>query len=63
MQLTILHYVNLNMSETNSTMIAVEPVTTLTECILIDGKDILLDIFRNEDIAKGVLVRGIHVEP
>ena len=40
-----------------------EPVTKLTVCILIDGKDILLDVFRNKDIAKGVLVSGTHVKP
>ena len=40
-----------------------EPVTMLTVCILIDGKDILPDVFRNEDIARGVLVSGTHVEP
>ena len=49
------------MSETNS--IAAEPVTTLTVCISIDGKDILPDVFRNEDIAKEVLVSGTHVKP
>ena len=42
------------MSQTNS--VSAEPVTTLTVCILIDGKDILLDVFRNEDIVKGILV-------
>ena len=42
---------------------ATEPVTTLTVCILINGKDILLDIFRNEDIVKGVLVSRTHVRP
>ena len=35
----------------------------LTVCILINGKDILLDVFRNEDIMKGPLVSGTHVEP
>ena len=40
-----------------------DSVTTLTVCIFIDGKDILLDVFRNEDITKGVLVIGTHVEP
>ena len=49
------------MSTTNS--VSADPVTTLTVCILIDGKDILPDVFRNEHIAKGVLVSGIHVEP
>ena len=36
--------------------------TMLTACILIDGKDNLPDVFRNEDIMKGVLVSGTHVE-
>ena len=49
------------MSETNSVL--AELVTMLTVCILIDGKDILLDIFRNEDITKGVLVSRTHVKP
>ena len=49
------------MSETNS--IAPELVTMLTVCISIDGKDILPDVFRNEDIAKGDLVSGTHVKP
>ena len=49
------------MSETNS--ITTELVTMLTVCVLIDRKDILLDVFRNEDIAKGVLVSGTHVKP
>ena len=40
-----------------------EWVATLTVCVLIDGKDILLDVFRNEDIAKVVLVSGTHVKP
>ena len=40
-----------------------ESVTTLTVHILIDGNDIFPDVFRNEEIAKGVLVGGTHVEP
>ena len=40
-----------------------EPVTTLTVRILIDGKDIFPDAFRNKDIAKGVLVTRTHVKP
>ena len=35
----------------------------LTVHILINRKDILPDVFRNEDIAKGVLVSRTHVEP
>ena len=49
------------MSETNSMFS--ESVTMLTVCILIDRKDILLDVFRNEEIAKWVLVSGTQVEP
>ena len=49
------------MSETNS--MSADPITMLTVHVLIDGKYILLDVFRNEDIAKGVLVCGTHVEP
>ena len=47
------------MSETIS--VPAGPVTMLTVCVLIDGKEMLLDVFRNEDIAKGVLIGGTHV--
>ena len=50
-----------NILETNS--ITAELVTTLTVCIFIEGRDILPDIFRNEDITKGVLIGMTHVEP
>ena len=43
--------------------VSTEPLTTLTVCILIGGKDILLDVFRKEEIMKGVLVSGTHFEP
>ena len=49
------------MSKTNS--ITTELVTTLIVHILIDGKEILLDAFRNENIVKGMLVSSTHVEP
>ena len=49
------------MSETNS--MSAELVTILTVHILIDEKDILPDVFRNEEIAKGVIVSGTQVEP
>ena len=38
-------------------------VTMLMVCILINGKEILPDVFQNEDIAEGVLTGGTHVEP
>ena len=46
------------MSETSSA----ELVTTLTTCVLIDGREILPDVFQNEDVAKGVLLNETHVE-
>ena len=49
------------MSDTNS--VTVELVTTLTTCVLIKERDILLDIFGNEDITKGVLIGATLVEP
>ena len=42
------------MSVPNS--VFVDPVTSLMVHILIDGKEILPDVFGNEDIAKGVLI-------
>ena len=49
------------MSETNS--VTAELVTMLAVHILVDGKESILDVFRNEDIMKGVLVSGTHVKP
>ena len=49
------------MSDTNS--VTTELVTTLTICVLIKGRDILLEIFRNDDISKGVLIGMTHIEP
>ena len=56
-----MHKQHCNMSETNS--VSAELVTMLAVHILIEGKEILPDIFRNEDIAKGVLISGTHIEP
>ena len=52
------------MSVTNMNMNAMftEPATTLMVCILIDGKEILLHVLQNEDVAKGVLMSWSHVE-
>ena len=47
------------MLETNSA----EPVTTLTICVLIDGKEILPNSLQNEDVAQGALMSWTHVEP
>ena len=40
-----------------------ELVTMLTVCVLIDGKEILPDVFRDEDIMKGALISGTHIKP
>ena len=48
------------MSKTNS--VTVEPVTMLIVCILTNRKEIFSDVFRNENIVKGALVSGTHVE-
>ena len=40
-----------------------ELVTMLMVCILIERKEILPYVFQNEDIAKGVLISGTHIEP
>ena len=39
------------MSETN--FVSAEPVTTLTVCVLIDGREILPDVFRMKMLQKG----------
>ena len=49
------------MSETNS--VTTQPMTMLTVHVLIKGRHILLDIFRNEDITKRILIGVTHVEP
>ena len=48
---------------TKTISIITEPVTMFTVCVLIKGRDILLDVFRNEDIMKGVLISVTHMKP
>ena len=48
------------MSDTKS--VSIEPVTMLTVCVSIDGREILPDVFENEDVAKWVLIDGTHAE-
>ena len=38
-------------------------LTTLTVHVLVKGRDILPDVFRNEDVMKGVLISATHIEP
>ena len=53
------------MSKTNVNMnfVLTEPSTMLMVHMLIDGKEILLLVLWNEDIAKEVLMSWTHVEP
>ena len=53
----------MSMTNMNMNAVSTEPVTTLMECILIDGKELLLHALQNEDVAKGVLMSWTHVEP
>ena len=43
--------------------VSLESSTTLMVCILIDGKEILLEVLWNEEVTKEVLMGWIHVEP
>ena len=56
-----MHKSHCKMSDINS--MSAELVTMLTVCILIERKEIFPDVFRNEEIAKGVLVSGTQVRP
>ena len=58
--LRVLH-IKYNLLETNP--MTTESVTILTEHALIEGRDILPDVFRKEDIMKGVLIGVTHMEP
>ena len=51
------------MTNVNTNTVSTEPVTTLMVHILIDGKEILLYVLCNEDVAKGVLMSWTDVEP
>ena len=51
------------MTNMNRNTVPMETSTTLTVCILIDGKEILLQVLCNEEVAKGVLMGWTHVEP
>ena len=53
----------MSMTNMNRNAVPMETSTTLTVCVVIDGKEILLQVLQNEDVAKGVLMGWIHVEP
>ena len=52
----------MSMTNLNMNVVATELVTMLTVPILIDGKEILLQVLWNEEVAKGVLIGWMHVE-
>ena len=43
--------------------VATESVTMLMVHVLIDGKEVLLQVLQNEEVIKGVLMGWMHVEP
>ena len=53
----------MSMTNVNRNVVPVESSTTLTVPMLIDGKEILLQMLWNEQVAKGVLMGWTHVEP
>ena len=53
----------MSMTNVNTNAVATELVTMLMVHILIDGKEILLQALQNEEVAKGVLMGWMHVEP
>ena len=51
------------MTNANRNTMPMEASTTLMVCVLIDGKEILPQALCNEEVAKGVLMGWINVEP
>ena len=51
------------MTYANRNAIPMEASTTLMVCILIDGKEILLQVLHNEEVTKGVLMGWTNIEP
>ena len=47
----------------NHNAMPTEANTTLTVCVLIDGKEILLQTLCNEEVAKGVITGWTNMEP
>ena len=52
----------MSMTNTNRNAMPIEASTTLTVCILIDGKEILQQVLYNEEVVKGVLMGWTNVE-
>ena len=53
----------MSMANMNWNAMPMEASTTLMVCILIDGKEILLQALCHEEVAKGVLMGWMNVEP
>ena len=53
----------MSLNNMNRNAVPVESSTTLTVCVLIDGKEILTQALQNEEVVKGVLMGWMHVEP
>ena len=53
----------MSMANINCNAMPMKANTTLMVCMLIDGKDILLQALCNEEIAKGVITGWTNVEP
>ena len=53
----------MSMTNMNTNTGVTMSVTMLTVCGLIDGKEVLLQAFRNEEVMTGVLMGWMHVEP
>ena len=53
----------MSMANMNCNAMPMEAKTTLTVCMLIDGKEILLQALHNEEVSKGVITRWTNVEP
>ena len=54
---------NISMANMNCNAMPTEANTTLTVCVLIDGKEILPQALHNEEVMKGVLTGWTNVEP
>ena len=53
----------MSMANMNNNAMPTEAYTTLMVCMLIDGKEILLQALYNEEVAKGVITGWTNVEP
>ena len=53
----------MSMANMNQNAMPTEASTTLTVCMLIDEKEILLQALHNEEVTKGILTGWMNVEP